>query len=205
MALAAVALLWVRSSTADLWVYRGGLWGVALLSCVLVVGAITAGPVAKGLAWRPLVFVGAISYGIYVYHWPLFQWLSPERTGLDGIPLAIVRVAATFAVALASYHWLERPIREGRVKLTWATGSAALASVLVIGIVALNLGTQADARAVDIAQSADDTPVITRPPITSPSATIEAGHRHHRGAGPGGTARSRCCSSATRCCTRPTR
>ena len=171
VALAAVALLWIQASTADEWVYRGGLWGVAVLSCVLVVGAITAGPVASALAWRPLVFVGAISYGIYVYHWPLFQWLSPERTGLDGIPLAILRVAVTFGVALASYHWLERPIREGRVRLTWATGGGALVALLVVGMMAISLGTQADARAVDIALDPANTPVITRPAITSPSAT----------------------------------
>jgi peptidoglycan/LPS O-acetylase OafA/YrhL len=174
VALAVVVLLWIRASTTDEWVYRGGLWLVAALSCVLVIGAITAGPVASALAWRPLVFCGAISYGIYVYHWPLFLWLSPERVGLDGLALAIIRVAVTFAVALASYHWLERPIREGRVPLTWATGSVALAAVLVVGIAAINLGTQADARAVDFAISADDTPVITRPAITSPSATMES-------------------------------
>ena len=136
-----------------------------------MIGAITAGPVARGLSWRPIVFVGTISYGIYVYHWPLFQWLSPERTGLDGVALAVLRVAVTFAVALASYHWLERPIREGRVRLTWATGTACLAAVLVIGLVAANLGTRADARAVEIAAGAASTPVVTRPPISSPSAT----------------------------------
>ena len=171
VAVAVAALLWIRASTADEWVYRGGLWFVAIVSCVLVVGAITAGPVATALSWRPVVFVGTISYGIYVYHWPLFRWLSPERTGLDGIALAVLRVAVTFAVALASYRWLERPIREGRVRVGWATGTACLAAVLVIGIVASNLGTRADARAVEIAQRAAGTPVVTRPPITSPSAT----------------------------------
>lgn len=171
LAVAAAALLWIRVSTADEWVYRGGLWFVAVVSCVLVVGAITAGPVATALSWRPVVFVGTISYGIYVYHWPLFQWLSPQRTGLDGLALAVLRIAVTFAIALASYHWLERPIREGRVRLTWATGTACLAAVLVIGIVAINLGTRADARAVEIAERAAGTPVVTRPPITSPSAT----------------------------------
>jgi hypothetical protein len=87
----------------------------------------------------------------------------------------VVRVAVTFAVALASYHWLEKPIRQGRVHLTWATATACLAVVLVTGLVAINLGTHADARALEIAQSAGDMPVITRPAITSPSATaVEA-------------------------------
>ncbi len=171
VAIVVAALLWARVTTADEWIYRGGLWFVAAVSCVLVLGAITAGPVAAALSWRPLVFAGTISYGIYVYHWPLFQWLSPERTGLDGVALVVVRVGVTLAVALASYRWLERPIREGRVRLTWATGSACLVGVLAIGLVAINLGTHADARAVEIAADAAGTPVITRPPITSPSAT----------------------------------
>ena len=39
------------------------------------------------LGWRPLVALGLISYGLYLYHVPLFLWLSAAQLGIDGLPL----------------------------------------------------------------------------------------------------------------------
>lgn len=44
-----------------------------------------------------------------IWHWPLFQWLTGERTGLSGAELFPARCAVTLAVAAASYVLLERP------------------------------------------------------------------------------------------------
>jgi len=53
-----------------------------------------------------------ISYGVYLYHWPIFLWLG-RTTGLAGWTLFTVQIAVTLAVSLASYVVVERPIRRG--------------------------------------------------------------------------------------------
>ena len=51
---------------------------------------------ARALAWRPLVAVGRVSYGVYLYHWPIYLWLTPDsRSASAASVLAAVRFAAT--------------------------------------------------------------------------------------------------------------
>jgi hypothetical protein len=58
--------------------------------------------------------VGRISYGLYLYHWPLFLVINHAHTGLLGVPLVAARLVATFAAATASWYLVEEPIRTGR-------------------------------------------------------------------------------------------
>ncbi|MEZ5137707.1 MAG: hypothetical protein R2711_02685 [Acidimicrobiales bacterium] len=60
---------------------------------------------------RPLVALGAISYGAYLYHWPLYTLIDEARLGLGGTALLLARLGATVVVATASLHLLERPVR----------------------------------------------------------------------------------------------
>ncbi len=53
--------------------------------------------------------IGRISYGLYLWHLPLFLVIDAQRTGLSFWPLLAVRFAATFAAAGASYVLVERP------------------------------------------------------------------------------------------------
>lgn len=94
--------------------YRGGSVVFSLLTAWLLL-ALGAGSAGGGptrmFTWRPVVWIGLVSYGIYLWHWPLILWLTPVRTGLDGFALAAVRIAVTIAVAAASFYLVERPIR----------------------------------------------------------------------------------------------
>ena len=69
------------------------------------------GPVASVLGIRPLVAIGVISYGLYLWHWPIDVWLDEARTGLSGFALFALRLAVTGVIATASYFFVERPIR----------------------------------------------------------------------------------------------
>ena len=68
---------------------------------------------ARVLAVAPLVLVGRISYGIYLWHWPTFIALNSDRTGRQGTELFMLRCLVTLGVAALSYVLVERPIREG--------------------------------------------------------------------------------------------
>jgi peptidoglycan/LPS O-acetylase OafA/YrhL len=121
--------------------FRAGLLIVVAVAAVLVVAPVAldqASPVAHVLAWRPLVWLGAISYGVYLWHWPIFLALNGERTGWSGWPLFAARCAATIAVAAASWWLLEQPIRRWRpmivpmLPLAGATAATAAAVTMLV-------------------------------------------------------------------------
>lgn len=124
--------------------FRHGLLLVVAVAAVFVVAPVALeqrGAVARVLAWRPLVWLGAISYGVYLWHWPIFLTLNGERTGWTGFQLFGVRCAATVAVAAASWWLIEQPIRRWRpsgvplLPLAAATvATAAAATMLVVPV-----------------------------------------------------------------------
>ena len=96
------------------WLYRGGFLLTAVVGA-LIVAAATLAPdgsvLRRFLSWSPLRAVGVISYGLYLWHWPVYVVLDPARTTMQGAALLAVRVAVTFALATLSYFLVERPIR----------------------------------------------------------------------------------------------
>jgi len=119
--------------------YEGALPLVAAVSAALIVGLQAPGPVRTMLSARPLVWLGKISYGVYLYHWPIFILI--DRKGWDvpvGVSLA-VKCALTLVVSVASYYLIEKPIRLAtwlppRRTLVAAFASTALVSLLAIAV-----------------------------------------------------------------------
>ncbi len=117
--------------------FEGGLAAHAALGAVLIVCcAADDGLLAARLfAGKVLGYVGTRSYGLYLWHWPVYVALDEERTGLDGLVLLTVRVAVSFALAEISYRIVETPIRR---RAPWAHGrSGALAMTFAFGAVML--------------------------------------------------------------------
>ncbi len=110
-------------------VYRGGLFALGLASAAVVAGAVLAprGIAARITSWRPLRLLGLVSYGVYLWHWPIYLVLTPERVGWSGWPLTLARIAPTLLVATLSYLALEQPIRS-RARLRERAPAAALAA-----------------------------------------------------------------------------
>ena len=133
-----IAVITVASltTTGSPWVYSGALGGFSILSAILVYGSIQPGPLRSLLSLGPLVIIGRVSYGLYLYHWPIFVWLTPERTDLDGEALFVVRLLATSLVTAVSYVALETPIRRRRI----LTSPVSTRSVTAVALVASVLG-----------------------------------------------------------------
>ncbi len=113
VALVAMLVAMNRMSDTASFYYRGGSVLFAVTVAVVIAAAMSGGPVRGGLALPPLPWIGRISYGLYLWHWPLIVWLVPTRVDVSGPKLTLLRIAATFAAATASYYLVERPIREG--------------------------------------------------------------------------------------------
>lgn len=168
-----LAILWV--DLGDQWLARGGLLGVAVLSVGLIVGVQGSGPLARAFASRPLVALGRVSYGVYLFHWPVFQLLTPERTGLDRWPLLAVRGALTAALTMASYHLLECPIRERRWLVSRGRGLVVLAvsaSTLLVGVWVVPVPPLSETE--QLLAGADGGPVLL-PPATTDAAEGDQG------------------------------
>jgi peptidoglycan/LPS O-acetylase OafA/YrhL len=92
--------------------YLGGLTAFAIVVATLIGGLALApaNPVGRVLALAPMVWIGRISYGIYLWHWPVFRYLHEARLGLSWGPTQLVRIAVTLAAATISYYLVERPM-----------------------------------------------------------------------------------------------
>ena len=137
-----LAVFWVRAGTPGglptNFMFEGGFLLCAALAALVVADArlVEPGWFARGLAWGPLHFVGTISYGIYLWHWPVIVYLNGARTGLSTWPLNLLRIAVTLAVSTASYYLVERPIRlakpRGGVRLWAPVAGVVTAAVIVV-------------------------------------------------------------------------
>ena len=137
----ALAAHHVTGSAAE---FRSGLLTAVPVAAVIVVSSVALdqdGAVARVLACPPMVWLGTISYGVYLWHWPIFMVLNGERTGWSGMPLFAVRCIATVTVAAGSWWLIEQPIRRWRalrvplLPLAGATVATAVAvTVLVVPV-----------------------------------------------------------------------
>jgi peptidoglycan/LPS O-acetylase OafA/YrhL len=114
-------IMWVNEF--DSFIYQGGFVLLDLLTLALIVALVhpCSTWLSKGFALAPLIWIGRRSYGIYLWHWPIFVLTRP---GLDidltGWPLLALRLALTMAVAEISYRFVEMPVRDGVLTRWWA-------------------------------------------------------------------------------------
>jgi peptidoglycan/LPS O-acetylase OafA/YrhL len=157
-----------------------------LATAALLLTGESGSRVAALLALRPLVFIGLISYSLYLWHMPLFAfvryWNVAPLTGLQQVSL----VAAAFALAALSWRWIELPVRSGRTlrsnPLFVGVMFAALAVLGLIGLwIARSNGSPqrfgSTERAILAAADPHDDP--TYPCFTLSQAKLAAGELCH--------------------------
>ena len=95
--------------------FRGGELALDLAAAALILSLVfgDAGSLISRLFnLRPVVWIGAVSYGLYLWHYPLAVMLTPTSTGLSRLALAPILIALTAAAAAFSYSFVEVVVRE---------------------------------------------------------------------------------------------
>jgi peptidoglycan/LPS O-acetylase OafA/YrhL len=140
-----LAVAWVALDGQSRTLYRGGflVCGVAATAVIAAVVHPQRGVLARLLEFRPLVGLGLISYGVYLYHWPIDIVLDAQRVHLGGWPLVLVQVAVTLVVSIASFKLVERPVRTGAIRAPqWRRLTPAIAFALVLAIFTTTTGAK---------------------------------------------------------------
>ncbi len=93
--------------------YQGGMLMLAVPTIVLII--VSANPQSwMGRFWGmpALVWIGARSYGIYLWHWPVLMLTrSGDDVNMSGAPLVTIQIMLMVGIAALSYRFVEQPIR----------------------------------------------------------------------------------------------
>jgi peptidoglycan/LPS O-acetylase OafA/YrhL len=111
----AVAAMWGLVPEGSTLAFHGGFLLASLATAAVVAGVVQAprGPVAAVLGWGPIRYVGRISYGVYLWYWPVLLVMTTQRVHLSGYALFGAQVAVIITIAALSYKLVETPIRRG--------------------------------------------------------------------------------------------
>ncbi len=123
--------------------FRGGLLVFACLGAALLLAATQpGGRLRRVLSLRPFVFLGLISYGIYLYSLPIFATLTSARVHVPGFQLFALRSVVTVTFAYVSWRFVEQPFRRAPAARVWPW--AAISGGIAVALVAA-LAVQAPA------------------------------------------------------------
>jgi peptidoglycan/LPS O-acetylase OafA/YrhL len=158
LSLIAIALLivpmWLYSSSI---VFPGLAALPAVLGAVLIIWLGPSGPASRVLTFRPVRFVGRVSYSFYLWHFPLLAFVAYTSVQHDRHAFQIIALLAAFLAAILSTFLLEEPVRRHRSQQAAASVVArgAVVSLLIAGI-AGGLSTTAVLREIYGAQADAD-------------------------------------------------
>jgi len=118
-----ILLVVLTSARDSAYLFQGVLTLVSVAAALVILETLyhPTGTVARVLEFRPLVWMGQLSYGLYIWHYPIFR----QFTRFDWAPFVVTlaKLALTFAVASASYYWLEMPFLRLKSRFS-ATGKS---------------------------------------------------------------------------------
>jgi peptidoglycan/LPS O-acetylase OafA/YrhL len=135
--MAGTAALWGLANQSSVFAFSGGFLvaSVAAGGIVLCAGVAAASPSVWLLEIPPIPWLGKISYGVYLWYWPVLLVMSATRLHWSVYPLFGARVAVTVALATVSYYVVELPIRRGALREWRSWVAAPLGAAAAIGAV----------------------------------------------------------------------
>jgi peptidoglycan/LPS O-acetylase OafA/YrhL len=153
------------------------------IGAALVIGAGAKTVAARALSFRPIVYVGRISYSFYLWHWPIFVFLRHWRADPDLPPaLALAGIAAAFIISAVSYRWIEQPARNNarpfrHVLLPSIATAAAVLGASAIAIAGQGLPQRLPPRVDAIAARHNDFAPLAHTCVdVGPQAALERCH-----------------------------
>ena len=133
-----LAFSWTKADLASTSLFHGWLAGCSLAAAVLIAAVATnrSSWYARLLSLRPLVWIGKRSYSLYLWHFPIWVVFNGSSMHNSGFNLWAVRLTLTLVVSMASYSFVEQPIRRSSlsgVKLAFSLGpvGAGLAALVI--------------------------------------------------------------------------
>jgi peptidoglycan/LPS O-acetylase OafA/YrhL len=168
--LTGVAVMSHQLNDASALTYVGGFALVSLAAAATILAAVVlrTGLLGRVLSIRPLAWMGEISYGLYLWHFPLLVFLSPIRTGSSGVTLFAERLGATMLAATVSYYVVERPIMRGTY---WRSVTSLLPAGTAVALAATFI------------VSATTVPVALASPVARVQPTLFTATEVHRAVG----------------------
>jgi len=114
VSIAILITVMIYTSEYNTLLYRGGFLLVAILGLIVIISSGKQHTLmSRLLSFKPVVFIGKISYSLYLWHFPVLVLTTPvSEIGNPNIFFVILRIVLTFAVAIVSYVFVETPIRK---------------------------------------------------------------------------------------------
>ena len=201
-------LRWGQTTSA---LYRGGFLLVSVLSIVVVAVSVHPGATTfrAALSLAPLRWLGSRSYGLYLWHWPVFMVTrQQDYPDMDGRARFALRLGLTFALTELSFRLVERPVRDGsamqwitdwradRARRARARGWAAVGATAAVLSVAFVGARVATAEPVDVTTGGSEE--VFQPATAAPRRwrrsppRARCPRRSRRRVGPAGPPPARC-------------
>lgn len=137
LSLVVLLVLFMAASLDPPWLLHGGFLFVAAISAILLTAVHSAGPLRTMLSAPLLVWIGTLSYSLYLVHWPIGLLLN-ANTSLVGWRSVPVQVVLSFGVAMALHYGVERPLRyrttvhAGSTLWIWLGASLAVSTLALV-------------------------------------------------------------------------
>jgi hypothetical protein len=158
----------VTPSGADPFVFRGGIFLAGLATLSIIAAVTHRGAYANRLLGNPVFrWVGTRSYGLYLYHWPIYQMIRGVAGNKLTVSEFLFALLLTAIVTELSYRFVETPIRQGRFSARWRrifggarrgpklVASTAVAMAVAVGLVVGSVLFAAPVEQNEIAQALD--------------------------------------------------
>lgn len=92
------------------WAGRGLMLLIAVIAATMIAGVLdTSSAFARMWSWAPLTFIGRRAYGIYLWHFVVFHFVSADRFDMSSSELAVMKLVVTVVLVELSYDLVEKP------------------------------------------------------------------------------------------------